>query len=197
MAKARLVFEGDWVYTEKVARVHKLTPEIEDKINNIPGVVDNVETVSITDALSANMGKHLQDQITDLQGIWTFLSGWDCETWLPITNPQENPYTYKPWNYYIVTNVWNWDNFKPHWSMYHRWTASITVELDSVGVNDRYMYDWADWVRIPAWNRSMTVDDTISASSARPVENRAIMAAFVNVATLLWVSIDDIVTPNN
>lgn len=225
MAKARLVFNGDDTYTRKVSREYKLTPEIEQAIDNIPGVVDDANSVSTTDALSAHMGKVLQDQITDLQWIWTFLSGWDCVTGLPLTNPQEDPYTYKPGNYYIVANVGTWDNFKPHWSVYTRWTASITVETAAVWLNDRYMYDWADWVRIPAGNRSMDVDSALSPSSVRPVENRvvtnaingivddtalaagwswdtthaptknAVYNALVNVATLMWVSINDIITP--
>ena len=177
MAKARLVFNGDNSYTRKVSREYKLTPEIEQAIDNIPGVVDDANSVSTTDALSAHMGKVLQDQITDLQWIWTFLSGWDCVTGLPLTNPQEDPYTYKPGNYYIVANVWSWDNFKPHWSVYTRWTASITVETAAVWLNDRYMYDWADWVRIPAGNRSMDVDTALSPSSVRPVENRVVTNA--------------------
>jgi hypothetical protein len=36
MPKGRLVFTGDDVYTEKVARTHKLTTEVETKIDNIP-----------------------------------------------------------------------------------------------------------------------------------------------------------------
>jgi hypothetical protein len=51
------------VYTDKEKRVNKLTQEIEEKINNIPGVIDNINSTSTTDALSANMGKALQDQI--------------------------------------------------------------------------------------------------------------------------------------
>lgn len=225
MAKARIVYNGDWVYTTKVGKNLKLVSGVEQAIDNIPGIVDNAESESTSDALSAHMGKVLQDQITDLQWIWTFLSGWDCTTWLPITDPREDPYVYKAGNYYIVVNVGTWDNFKPHWSQYQRWTASITVELDAVWLNDRYMYDWADWVRIPAWNRSMEVDNALSTSSVRPVENRvitnkindmvdnsalsaswswdtahtpskdAVYNALLNVATLMWVSINDIINP--
>jgi hypothetical protein len=54
------------VYTEKEARIHKLTQETETKIDNIPGVVDDVHSTSTTDALSANMGKYLQDQIDNM-----------------------------------------------------------------------------------------------------------------------------------
>lgn len=174
MAKARIVYDGDWVYTTKVKKNLKLLPGIEQAIDNIPGVIDNADSESTSDALSAHMGKVLQDQITDLQWIWTFLSGWDCTTWLPITDPREDPYVYKPGNYYIVVNVGTWDNFKPHWSQYQRGTASITVELDAVQIDDKYMYDWADWVRIPNWGQTIAVDSELSTSSRRPVENRVI-----------------------
>jgi hypothetical protein len=54
------------VYTEKEARIHKLTQETETKIDNIPGVVDDANSDSTTDALSAHMGKVLQNQINNL-----------------------------------------------------------------------------------------------------------------------------------
>jgi hypothetical protein len=66
MPIGRLIFDGDNRYTEKEARVHKLTDEVEEKINKIPNVIDNVSSDSSTDALSANMGKVLQDQIDNL-----------------------------------------------------------------------------------------------------------------------------------
>ena len=176
MPKGRLVFTGDDVYTEKVARTHKLTTEVETKIDNIPWVVDDANSTSTTDALSARMGRALQDQINELKWVWTYMSGWDCTTWLPLTEPQEDPYTYKTWNYYIVANVWA-TNYKPHGSTYTQWVPSTTIETETVSINDWYMFDWSDWVRQPAWDRVITVDDAMSASSVNPVENRVITAA--------------------
>jgi len=176
MPKWRLVFNGDDVYTEKVARIHKLTQEVETKIDNIPGVVDNTNSSSTTDALSARMGKVLQDQITELSWVWTYISGWDCTTWLPLTEPQEDPYTYKVWNYYIVARV-GATNYKPHWGTYTQWVPSTDIELDAVSINDWYMFDWSNWIRQPAWERAITVDSHMSASSVNPVENRVITSA--------------------
>jgi hypothetical protein len=69
MATGRLIFDGDKIYTEKKKRVHKLTPEVETKIDAIPGVVDDATSISSTDALSARMGKVLQDQINELKSM--------------------------------------------------------------------------------------------------------------------------------
>jgi len=55
MAKARLYFDGDNTYIEKQARIYKMVDEIGEKIDNIPGVVNNLSSTSETDALSAAM----------------------------------------------------------------------------------------------------------------------------------------------
>ena len=176
MPRWRLVFTWDDVYTEKVKRIHKLTQDVEEKIDNIPGVVDDANSDSTTDALSAHMGKVLQDQITELKWVWTYMSGWDCTTWLPLTDPQVDPYTYKPGNYYIVAKVWA-TNYKPHWNIYNQWVPSTAIETENVSVNDWYMFDWSNWVRQPAWERAITVDDALSPTSTNPVENRVINSA--------------------
>ena len=179
MPKARLVFDGDWVYTEKEIRIHKLTQETENKINNIPGVVDDVNSDSTTDALSAHMGKVLQDQINNLSGTNTYLSNWDCTAGLPETEPQVDPYRYKAWNYYIVSVVaWSWwTNYRPHWNQYIQWVASTTVETWNISINDWYIYDGSQWLIQPAWNREIVIDDSLSSTSRNAVENRAVYNA--------------------
>jgi len=69
MPRGRLIFDGDNQYTEKKKRIHKLTSEVETKIDAIPGVVDDANSISTTDALSARMGKVLQDQINELKSM--------------------------------------------------------------------------------------------------------------------------------
>lgn len=179
MPKWRLVFDGDNIYTEKVKRIHKLTQDIETKIENIPGVVDSADSDSTTDALSAHMGKLLQDQIRELSGVWTFVSVWDCTTWLPVTNPLEDPYTYKQWNYYIVGKVASSGgvNYKPFWASYTQWVPSTAVETSQVSINDWYLYDGSTWVRQPAWDRAITIDATLSTTSTNAVENRVVTNA--------------------
>lgn len=179
MPKGRLVFDGDNVYTQKDARIYKLKSSVSSKIDAIPWVVNSLDSTSETDALSAKMWKELQDQITELAWVWTFLSTWDCTTGLPNTNPQEDPYTYKAWNYYIVADVASWGgtNYKPHWATYTQWVASTAVETDAVSVNDWYLYDWANWVRQPAWARQITIDSALSTASTNAVENRVVTTA--------------------
>ncbi len=187
MPRARLVFDGDWVYTEKEARIHKLTEETETKIDNIPGVVDDVNSDSTTDALSAHMGKVLQNQINNLAGVGTFLSNWDCTTGLPESDPQVDPYTYKAWNYYIVSKVadlW-WTNYKPHWAQYNQWVASVTVETWEISMNDWYIYDGSQWLIQPAWNRTIVIDDALSPTSRNAVENRAVYSALSQKQTAI------------
>ena len=187
MPRARLVFDGDWVYTEKEARIHKLTEETENKIENIPGVVDDANSDSTTDALSTHMGKVLQNQINNLAGVGTFLSNWDCTTGLPESDPQVDPYTYKAWNYYIVSKVadlW-WTNYKPHWAQYNQWVASVTVETWNINMNDWYIYDGSQWLIQPAWNRTIVIDDALSPTSRNAVENRAVYSALSQKQTVI------------
>jgi len=179
MPRARLVFDGDWVYTEKEARIHKLTQETENKIDNIPGVVDDVNSTSTTDALSANMGKRLQDQINQLTWLNKFLSTWDCTTGLPVTDPSATPFTYASGNYYLVATVaWEWGtNYKPHWSTFTPWVASTAVETNEVNVNDMYIFDWSQWILQVNKVKEIIVDDGLSPDSTNAVENRAIYNA--------------------
>lgn len=152
MAKWRLHFDGDNVWIEKEARIYSLTDDVERKINSIPNVIDNTSSTSATDALSANMGRDLQEQINNLASRGRYLSTWNAETWLPDTNPQVSPYVYRAWDYYIVSNVVSGTNYRPHGSSYVIWEASTDVEMESISVNDLYIYDWAQWIRQWSWS---------------------------------------------
>ena len=113
----------------------------------IPSVIDNVTSSSTTDALSANQGKVLQDQIDDLKALWKFLSLWDASTWLPISFPESTPYTYSTWDYYLVETIASgtWTNYRPSGSSYTG-TASTTAETDELEIWDMYIYDWQIWL---------------------------------------------------
>ena len=176
MPKARLVFDGDNIYTEKDARIYKLKNDISTKIDGIPWVINDLDSTSTTDALSANMGRTLQDQINSLSWTGKFLSAWDATTGLPTTEPQEDPYTYKVGDYYVVSKVGT-TNYKPHWWTYTQWVPSTAVETDTVWVNDKYYFDWADWTRIPDTAIQIWIDTALSTTSTNAVENRAIATA--------------------
>ena len=176
MPRAKLTINGDNIYTEKVKRVQKLTQETEAKIDWIPGVVDALDSVSTTDALSAAQGKFLQDQINELKSMWRFLSTWDCTTGLPSTDPVDDPYDYRIWDYYIVSVVGS-TNYRPYWDTYVAWVASTTVETDTVKVNDWYLYDWQHWILQKQNQITINIDTALSTTSTNAVENRAITNA--------------------
>ena len=85
-------------------------------------VVNNVTSTTTNKPLSANMGKELQDQITNLQARGRFLSLWNCSTGLATTEPTVNPYTYKTGDYFIVSVA---DNAK----YYYGYSPSNTYNI--------------------------------------------------------------------
>lgn len=176
MPRANLPVSGDNLYTEKVKRIQKLTSETEAKIDWIPGVVNDASSTSTTDALSANMGKVLQDQINELKSMWRFLSTWNCTTGLPTTDPIDDPYDYKIWDYYIVSTT-GATNYRPTWDHYVAWVASTVVETAIVNINDWYLFDWQYWVLQNQNPITLTIDTQLSTSSTNAVENRAIATA--------------------
>lgn len=182
MAKARLYFDGDNTYIEKQARIYKMVDEIGDKIDNIPGVINNLSSTSETDALSAAMWKELQDQINAMSWNFHFLSSWDCTTGLPWSDPATDPYTYTAWDYYIVSTVASGGgtNYKPHWATYTHWVASTAVETQAVQMNDWYVYDGSTWILQPSGWQTIVIDTALSDTSTNPVENRVITQALNN-----------------
>lgn len=76
---------------------------------------------------------------------WRFISLWDCETWEPMMFSQEIPYTYLPWDFYIVDNISADTNYRPSWDVYD-WTPSTDVETDMVSIWSAYIYDWVNWI---------------------------------------------------
>lgn len=177
MPRGRLIFDGDNQYTEKKKRIHKLTSEVETKIDAIPWVVDDANSISTTDALSARMGKVLQDQINELKSMWRFLSTWDCVNWLPTTDPLDNPYDYRIWDYYIVSVVGTWTNYRPSWATYIHWQASTAVETETVKINDWYLYDGTHWILQSQEAVEIVIDSELSTSSTHAVENRVVTTA--------------------
>ena len=111
---------------------------------SVPTVIDNVTSTDTTNALSAAQGKNLQDQINDLKALGKFLSLWDATTWLPISFPEDIPYTYSTWDYFLIETVWS-TNYRPNGSSYTG-TASTTVETDELEVWDLYIYDGTVWL---------------------------------------------------
>lgn len=158
---------------------------------SIPEVEDTLSSYDNTAALSARQWRVLYNYIRDLQQVWHFLSNWNCSTWLPQTNPQINPYVYNTWDYFIVSNVSSWTNYKPNWSQYITWQASTTVEQDEVKVWDFYVYDWTNWLLLLNTERAIAIDTSLSTASTNPVENRVVTQALNGKQSTLtaWTNI--------
>ena len=110
-------------------------------------IVNNTSTDSSSKALSAAMGKEIQDEINNLKARGRFLSLWDCSTGLAETNPPESPYTYKAGDYFVIGTIASGSgtNYKPNGSSYTIGVASTTVETAEVAIDDCYFYDGTNW----------------------------------------------------
>ena len=120
-------------------------------------VVNDVVSTDTDKPLSANMGKELQDAITNLSARGRYLSLWNCTTGLPATNPTTSPYTYKTGDYYIVGTVSSsGTNYKPSGDSYTNNVASTAVESGAVLENDTYLYDGTNWILQANAQRTVT-----------------------------------------
>lgn len=157
-----------------------LTPDENKAVDvSVPLVEDTLYSTDSDKALSANQWKVLYEYIQNLASRGRYLSNWNTVTWLPSTNPVDNPYQYRAWDYYVVSNVaalW-WTNYRPNGSSYSRNVASTTVETETVRVWDYYTYDWEHWLLLVNTSREIAVDSSLSTTSTNPVENRVITNA--------------------
>ena len=122
--------------------------QVESVKNAIPTVIDNVTSSSTTSALSANQWAVLKGLIDNLNARGKFLSLWNCATGLPISFPEDTPYTYWTGDYFMVETIDSSNpatNYRPNWSSYSG-TASSTVETNEVAVWDFYVYDGSVWL---------------------------------------------------
>lgn len=157
-----------------------LTPDENKAVDiDVPLVDDTLYSTSSEDALSARQGRILYDYIQNIQSRGRYLSNWNCVTWLATTNPVDNPYTYRTWDYYlvwVVAQLW-WTNYRPDGSQYIINQASTTVETETVKVSDMYIYDGTNWVLLVNTEREIPIDSSLSSTSTNPVENRVITNA--------------------
>lgn len=103
-------------------------------------VIDNTTSTSTTDALSANMGKELSTQISNLKNIGRFCAIWDASTGVPTSEPLSTPYAYKTGDYFRIGVT---GKRVPTGSEYVQ-GAYDTVAEDT-GVGDVWYYDGTAW----------------------------------------------------
>lgn len=110
-------------------------------------VIDTVTSDSTINALSARVGKVLQEQINNLNTRGKYLSIWNCTTGLAMDEPPIDPYTYETGSFFIVGVVagTGGTNYKPSGSTYSSSTPSTVVETEPVKPNDTYYYDGTTW----------------------------------------------------
>ena len=157
-----------------------LTPDEDKAVDvSVPLVEDTLYSTDPDKALSANQWKVLYEYIQNLASRGRYLSNWNAVTWLPSTNPVDNPYQYRAWDYYVVSNVAaeGGTNYRPNSSSYSWGVASTTVETETVKVWDYYTYDWQHWLLLVNTAREIAIDSSLSTSSTNPVENRVVTNA--------------------
>lgn len=122
--------------------------EADVSANDIPGVINNVTSTSTGDALSANMGRELQEEINNLKARGKFLSIWLANLGKPTTEPTTSPYNYSVGDYFIVGTVAasGGTNYRPNGSQYIIGSTSTTVETAEVAEGDVYYYDGTKWI---------------------------------------------------
>lgn len=125
-------------------------------------ILNVLDSTAIDKALSANMGKELNDRLNNVESRGRFLSVWDCTTGLPETDPvgleTGDVYEYQRGDYYIVGTVASGSgtNYKPNGTSYTVGTASTTIETETVKQNDTYIFDGAHWILQQNVDREVT-----------------------------------------
>ena len=141
--------------------------------SDILNVLDNTSTDK---ALSANMGKELNDRLNNVESRGRFLSVWDCETGLPETDPvgleTGDVYEYQRGDYYIVGNVGT-TNYRPAGTSYTVGTPSTVVETETVKENDTYIFDGSVWILQQNTDR----DVTFATVAGSPYDNSNLASA--------------------
>lgn len=207
--RAKQQYYWDWNNIVKNSRTFELSQEILDKIDSaggegaistikvnwvvqpitnktvnigVPVVEDNLNSYSTANALSANQGRLLYDEIQKFQTIGHFLSLWDATTGKPVTDPTTLPYIYNTGDYFIVSKVGT-TNYRPDGTEY-TWAASQVAESETVTVDDFYFFNGTNWFHLKNEWAGVAIDTALSTTSTNPVENRVVTEAINQKASL-------------
>ena len=139
-------------------------------------ILNVLNSTAIDKALSANMGKELNDRLNNVESRGRFLSVWDCTTGLPETDPAGldtgDVYEYQRGDYYIVGDVGT-TNYRPTGSSYTVGTPSTVVETETVKENDTYIFDGSVWILQQNTDR----DVTFATVAGSPYDNSNLASA--------------------
>lgn len=151
---------------DTITSSNKLSVNLVDGALQSSDILNVVNSTATNKALSANMGKELQDQINNLKQRGRYLSVWNCTTGLATTSPTVDPYTYKAGDYFIV-GVVGTTNYKPSGTTYSASSPSTTVETNTVQANDTYYYDGTSWTLL----QNAQVSVTFASLAGSPSDN--------------------------
>lgn len=139
------------VYTSHGGRVHHI--EVSDTEKWVRAFGDDNQTIRF---VYSNNGWKYNGQYYDMQDLDITYQG------APITgDTMDITYT-------------NGKNYKPDGATYTG--ASTTLATEDVQVSDMWFYDGEHWVYLENHERSMPIDDEMSATSENPVQNKVITA---------------------
>ena len=142
------------VYTSHGGSVHHI--EVVDTEEWVNAFGDDNQTIHFVYS-AANQGWEYNGQYYDMQDIGITYQG------VPIsTDVMDITYT-------------NGKNYKPDGATYTG--ASTTLATDDVQVSDMWFYDGEHWVYLENHERSIPIDDALSATSENPVQNKIITLA--------------------
>ena len=135
-----------------------------------------LDSTAIDKALSANMGRELNDRLNNVESRGRFLSVWDCTTGLPETDPvgleTGDVYEYQRGDYYIVGDIGT-TNYRPAGTSYTVGTPSTVVETETVKENDTYIFDGSVWILQQNTDR----DVTFATVAGSPYDNSNLASA--------------------
>lgn len=129
------------------------------KAVNNQSIQSNLERIDDTAA-------DLQEQIDNLSSRGRFLSGWNCATGLPTTEPTTDlPYIYRAGDYYIVETVGTTTNYIPTGSSYNGQPSTV-VATGEINVSDEFLFDGNTWTLVASGTKTISISNVTGLQSA-------------------------------
>lgn len=151
-------------------------------------IISNISVISLTPVYTSHGGSVHHIEVTNTEE-WVTAFGDDNQTIHFVYSSATGYWAYNGQNYDMqdlgityqgaaITNdtmditYTNGKNYKPDGATYTG--ASTTLATDDVQVSDMWFYDGEHWVYLENHERSIAIDDEMSATSENPVQNKVI-----------------------
>lgn len=157
-------------------------------------IISNISVISLTPVYSSHGGSVHHIEVTNTEK-WVLAFGDDNQTIRFVYSSANNGWEYNG-QYYDMQDLGityqgaalnndtmditytNGKNYKPDGATYTG--ASTTLATEDVQVSDMWFYDGEHWVYLENHERSIAVDDEMSATSENPVQNKVITATLAD-----------------